>query len=84
MSAKVVSEVVVVDTPDGVQVKPSWFASVAFRKRPVNSRWADFEWDTASISVSDDLRVVPAGPLHGELAEILPHACERPLIEEAG
>ena len=63
MSANVVAEVVVVDTPDGVQVKPSWSASVAFRKRPVNSRWADFEWDTASISVSDDLQMLHAGPL---------------------
>ncbi len=42
---------------------PSWSASVAFRKRPVNSRWAEFEWDTASISVSDDLRVARTGPL---------------------
>lgn len=57
------ANVVVVDTPDGVQVKPSWSASVAFRKRPVNSRWADFEWDTASISVSDDLQMLHAGPL---------------------
>jgi len=59
MSAKVV----VVDTPDGVQVKPIWSASVAFRKRAVNSRWADFEWDIASIAVSDDLQVLAARPL---------------------
>lgn len=42
---------------------PSWSASVAFRKRSVNSRWADFEWDVASIAVFDDLQVTQAGPL---------------------
>ncbi len=47
------------DTPTTV---PSWSASVVFRKRPVTSRWADFEWDTASVSVSDELQVAPAGP----------------------
>ena len=55
---------VVVDTPNGsVELKPSWSASVVFRKRPVNSRWVDFEWDTFSVTVSDDLKVAPAGPL---------------------
>ena len=43
-------------------IAPSWSASVAFRKRPVNSRWAEFEWDTASISVSDELQVAQTGP----------------------
>ena len=53
-----------VDTPNGsVELKPSWSASVVFRKRPVTSRWVDFEWDTVSIMVSDDLQVAPAGPL---------------------
>ena len=60
MSAKVVE----VDTPNGsVELKTSWSASVVFRKRPVTSRWADFEWDTVGITVSDDLKVAPAGPL---------------------
>ena len=63
MSANVVAEAVVVDAPSvGLGPKPSWSASVAFRKRPVNSRWADFEWDTASVAVSDDVNVAPAGP----------------------
>ena len=58
------TKVVVVDTPNGsVELKPSWSASVAFRKRPVTSRWADFEWDTVSITVSNDLNVAPDGPL---------------------
>ena len=64
MSANVVTEVVVVNTSDGGRaVKPSWGASVAFRKRAVNSRWADFEWDTASISVCDNAQSTPNGPL---------------------
>ena len=58
------TKVVVVDTPNGgVELKPSWSASVAFRKRPVASRWIDFEWDTVSIMVSDDQQVTPVGPL---------------------
>ena len=55
---------VVVDTPNGsVELKPSWSASVVFRKRPVASRWVDFEWDTVSIMVSDDQQVTPVGPI---------------------
>ena len=58
------ANVVVVDTlVEPAAIAPSWSASIAFRKRPVNSCWADFEWDAASISVSDDLRVAQAGPL---------------------
>ena len=58
------TKVVVVDTPNGsVELKPSWSASVAFRKRPVTSQWVDFEWDVASIAASDDLNVAPVGPL---------------------
>jgi Protein of unknown function (DUF3305) len=51
------------DPTEATASTPSWSASVAFRKRPVTSRWADFEWDTASISVSDDLQMTLAGPL---------------------
>lgn len=40
-----------------------WTASVCFRKRPVASRWVDFEWDTASVSVADDLAVERVGPV---------------------
>lgn len=62
--------VVVVNTLTEPAAKgPSWSASVAFRKRPVTSRWADFEWDTASVSVSDDLHVGPAGPLECSVNE---------------
>ena len=58
------ANVVVVNTlAEPAAMAPSWSASVAFRKRPVASRWVDFEWDTASISVSDDLQVAQAGPV---------------------
>ena len=60
MSADVV---VVNSSAEPAAIAPSWSASVAFRKRPVASRWADFEWDTASISVSDELQVAQAGPV---------------------
>ena len=40
-----------------------WSASVSFRKRPVNSRWADFEWDAASVALTDDVQALPVGPL---------------------
>ncbi len=60
-----VNVVVVVENTlaEPAAITPSWSASVAFRKRPVTSRWADFEWDTASISVSADLLVAKAGPV---------------------
>ncbi len=57
------ANVVVVNTlAEPVAIAPSWTASVAFRKRPVTSRWVDFEWDTASISISDELQISQAGP----------------------
>ncbi len=31
----------------------TWSATVCFRKRPVTSRWVDFEWEAASVIVSD-------------------------------
>jgi Protein of unknown function (DUF3305) len=55
-------------SPDAVPVNTptplvdAWTASVNFRKRPVNSRWVDFEWDTASVSVADDLLMERSGP----------------------
>lgn len=51
-----------------VAVATSWAASVCFRKRPVTSRWVDFEWDTASVAVSQATSDAPSGPrefLHG-------------------
>jgi len=37
---------------------------VCFRKRPVNSRWVDFEWETASVTVSAaNAQVAPTGPV---------------------
>lgn len=57
------ANVAVVNTlAEPAAIAPSWSASVAFRKRTVTSRWAEFEWDTASISVSDDLQTLPTGP----------------------
>ena len=41
----------------------AWTASVSFRKRPVTSRWVDFEWDTASVSVADDHPIDRVGPV---------------------
>ena len=41
----------------------AWSASVCFRKRPVNSRWVDFEWETASVTVSAaNAQAAPTGP----------------------
>ena len=58
------ADVVVVNTwAEPAPIAPSWSASVAFRKRPVASRWADFEWDTASITVADELQLTQAGPI---------------------
>lgn len=39
-----------------------WAASVSFRKRAVTSRWVDFEWDTASVVVSEATTEAPSGP----------------------
>ena len=41
----------------------AWTASVCFRKRPVASRWADFEWDTASVVLNDDNPALREGPM---------------------
>ena len=41
----------------------SWLVNVSFRKRPVTSRWADFEWETASVIVSDACATPLVGPL---------------------
>ena len=42
----------------------AWSASVCFRKRPVNSRWVDFEWETASVTVSAaNAQAAPTGPV---------------------
>lgn len=40
----------------------AWSASVSFRKRPVSSRWVDFEWDTASVEVTDKSAAPVIGP----------------------
>ena len=45
-----------------------WAASVSFRKRPVTSRWVDFEWDTASVTVCDATSAEPSGPQETLLA----------------
>ena len=56
-------------SPDDVAVNTptplvdAWTASVNFRKRLVTSRWADFEWDTASVSVADDYPIERIGPV---------------------
>lgn len=31
----------------------SWSVTVCFRKRPVQSRWVEFEWETATVAVAD-------------------------------
>ncbi len=55
-------------SPDTVPVNTptplvdAWTASVNFRKRPVCSRWVDFEWDTASVSVGDHRSIERVGP----------------------
>ena len=41
----------------------AWTASVNFRKRPVTSRWADFEWDTASVFVAGNALIERNGPI---------------------
>ena len=41
----------------------AWTVSVNFRKRPVSSRWVDFEWDTASVSVGDEPETERVGPI---------------------
>ena len=56
-------------SPDAVAVNTptplvdAWTASVNFRKRPVTSRWVDFEWDTVSVLVADDEPIVRSGPV---------------------
>jgi hypothetical protein len=40
-----------------------WTASVSFRKRAVNSRWVDFEWDTATVVVTAASLAAPSGPV---------------------
>jgi hypothetical protein len=45
-----------------------WSAEVSFRKRAVSSRWVDFEWDTASVTVSDATSAEPCGPQEISLA----------------
>ncbi len=64
MSVNVTAAGYPTDTPaEPTAMTPSWWVSVCFRKRPVTSRWADFEWDTASVLLPDDPHPEPIGPL---------------------
>ena len=54
-------DAVAVNTP--TKLVDAWTASVNFRKRPVTSRWVDFEWDTAGVSVVDDYLMERIGPV---------------------
>jgi hypothetical protein len=39
----------------------SWSVTVCFRQRPVQSRWVDFEWETATVAVvATAQKLVPA------------------------
>lgn len=40
-----------------------WRVSVSFRKRPVQSRWVDFEWETAGVEADERLVGDAQGPL---------------------
>jgi Protein of unknown function (DUF3305) len=64
LSVNTLANLVVDDTlTDGKVGAVSWVVSVSFRKRPVTSRWADFEWETASVVISD-VSVAPVlGPI---------------------
>ena len=53
-------DAVAVNTP--TPLVGAWTACVHFRKRPVTSRWVDFEWDTAGVSVNDDRLIDRSGP----------------------
>jgi hypothetical protein len=35
-----------------IPAKAQWPVAVSFRKRPVQSKWADFQWETASVVFS--------------------------------
>ena len=57
-------------SPDAVAVNTptplvgAWTACVHFRKRPVTSRWVDFEWDTARVAVAAVHLIERVGPVH--------------------
>jgi hypothetical protein len=36
-----------------IPAKAQWPVAVSFRKRPVQSKWVDFEWEAASVVFSD-------------------------------
>jgi hypothetical protein len=36
-----------------IPAKAAWPVAVSFRKRPVNSRWADFQWEAVSVAFAD-------------------------------
>jgi Protein of unknown function (DUF3305) len=48
-----------------VRAKVLWGVDVAFRQRPVQSRWADFEWEPVSAEISE-----PVSPLQCETIEL--------------
>ena len=53
-----------INPPSENPLVTTWSASVCFRKRPVNSRWVDFEWETASVTVSAaNAQAAPTGPV---------------------
>lgn len=60
-------DTVPVNTP--TPLVAAWTASVYFRKRPVTSRWVDFEWDTASVSVDDDHPIERIGPVESVVGD---------------
>lgn len=53
----------------GQSVAPSfdgptaWRVSVSFRKRPVQSRWVDFEWEAAGIAADERPEGLAQGPI---------------------
>lgn len=40
-----------------------WRVSVSFRKRPVQSRWVDFEWETAAVEADERADSGARGPI---------------------
>lgn len=69
MSANLTVSAVTKPADAPTAIVAAWVASVNFRKRPVVSRWVEFEWDTASVSVVDDHPIERVGPVDCEVGD---------------
>jgi hypothetical protein len=68
-----------------IPAKAIWHVDVAFRKRAVQSRWVDFEWEPISAEISDRVESLPCEEVSvGDEARWRWRGCEMDLHPSEG